>query len=104
MKGYKACPICGDGTHSKRLPYGRKCYYGGHRKFLLADHRFRKQKKAFDGHEEHGQPPIPLTGEEILQKVGCIPKEWGNKKIKRGNESCKLEFFLACWKKESIFF
>ena len=42
VKGYKACPICGDGTHSKRLPYGRKCYYSGHQKFLPADQRFRK--------------------------------------------------------------
>ena len=69
VKGYKACPIFGDGTHSKRLPHGRKCYYGGHQKFLPAYHRFRKQKKAFDGNEEHGQPPISLAGEEILRKV-----------------------------------
>ena len=42
VKGYKASPICGHGTHYKRLPHGPKCYYGGHRKFLPADQRFRK--------------------------------------------------------------
>ncbi|KAL5579062.1 hypothetical protein UlMin_011504 [Ulmus minor] len=68
-KGYKACPVCHYRIDSKRLLHGRKCTYGGHRKYLPKDHKFRKQKKLFDGHEEHRQPPIPLTGDEILRWV-----------------------------------
>ena len=31
VKGYYACPICGEGTYSKRLKHGRKNSYMGHR-------------------------------------------------------------------------
>ena len=102
VKGYKACPVCGDRIDSKRLLHGRKCTYGGHRKYLPKDHKFRKQKKLFDGHEEHGQPPIPLTEDEILQWVEYIPNEWGKNKRKRGKDD-NMESTHACWKKKSIF-
>ena len=53
------------------------CTYGGHRKYLSKDNKFRKQEKSFDGHDDHGQPFIPLIGDEILQQVECISNEWG---------------------------
>nr|CAN78619.1 hypothetical protein VITISV_034823 [Vitis vinifera] len=34
VKGYYACPICGEGTCSKRLKHGRKNSYMGYRRFL----------------------------------------------------------------------
>ncbi|KAA0032036.1 transposon protein, putative, CACTA, En/Spm sub-class [Cucumis melo var. makuwa] len=48
VKGYKACPICGEETSSIRLPHGKKNAYMGHRKYLPSHHPYRRQKKAFD--------------------------------------------------------
>ncbi|CAL2229710.1 unnamed protein product [Prunus armeniaca] len=84
VKGYKACPICGDDTPSHRLKNGHKICYIGHRKWLPINHPYRKQRAAFNGKPEYGTPPEPLTGEEVLHMV-----EDGDK---------------VCWKKKSIFF
>ncbi|CAL2247513.1 unnamed protein product [Prunus armeniaca] len=84
VKGYKACPICGDDTPSHRLKNGHKIGYIGHRKWLLINHPYRRQRAAFNGKPEYGTPPEPLTGEEVLHMV-----EDGDR---------------VCWKKKSIFF
>ncbi|KAI5334497.1 hypothetical protein L3X38_024630 [Prunus dulcis] len=84
VKGYKACPICGDDTPSHRLKNGHKICYIGHRKWLPINHPYRRQRAAFNGKPEYGIPPEPLTGEEVLHKV-----ENGDR---------------LCWKKKSIFF
>ncbi|KAI5317271.1 hypothetical protein L3X38_036978 [Prunus dulcis] len=84
VKGYKACPICGDDTPSHRLKNGHKICYIGHRKWLPINHPYRRQCAAFNGKPEYGIPPEPLTGEEVLHMV-----ENGDR---------------VCWKKKSIFF
>ncbi|KAI5316717.1 hypothetical protein L3X38_036424 [Prunus dulcis] len=84
VKGYKACPICGDDTPSHRLKNGHKICYIGHRKWLPINHPYRRQRAAFNGKPEYGIPPEPLTGEEVLHMV-----ENGDR---------------VCWKKKSIFF
>ncbi|KAI5329311.1 hypothetical protein L3X38_028708 [Prunus dulcis] len=84
VKGYKACPICGDDTPSHRLKNGHKICYIGHRKWLPNNHPYRRQRAAFNGKPEYGIPPEPLTGEEVLHMV-----ENGDR---------------VCWKKKSIFF
>ncbi|KAI5342813.1 hypothetical protein L3X38_010689 [Prunus dulcis] len=84
VKGYKACPICGDDTPSHRLKNGHKICYIGHRKWLPINHPYRRQHAAFNGKPEYGIPPEPLTGEEVLHMV-----ENGDR---------------VCWKKKSIFF
>ncbi|KAI5351555.1 hypothetical protein L3X38_004446 [Prunus dulcis] len=84
VKGYKACPICGDDTPSHRLKNGHKICYIGHRKWLPINHPYRRQRAAFNGKPEYGIPPEPLTGEEMLHMV-----ENGDR---------------VCWKKKSIFF
>ncbi|KAI5324072.1 hypothetical protein L3X38_033145 [Prunus dulcis] len=84
VKGYKACPICGDDTPSHRLENGHKICYIGHRKWLPINHPYRRQRAAFNGKPEYGIPPEPLTGEEVLHMV-----ENGDR---------------VCWKKKSIFF
>ncbi|XP_031742398.1 uncharacterized protein LOC116404339 [Cucumis sativus] len=45
VKGYKACPICGEETTSIRLQHGKKMSYMGHRKYLPRHHPYRLQKK-----------------------------------------------------------
>ncbi|KAI5314043.1 hypothetical protein L3X38_043219 [Prunus dulcis] len=84
VKGYKACPICGDDTPSHRLKNGHKICYIGHRKWLPINHPYRRQRAAFNGKPEYGIPPEPLIGEEVLHMV-----ENGDR---------------VCWKKKSIFF
>ncbi|CAL9018527.1 unnamed protein product [Prunus brigantina] len=84
VKGYKACPICGDDTPSHRLKNGHKICYIGHRKWLPINHPYRRQRATFNGKLEYGTPPEPLTGEEVLHMV-----EYGDR---------------VCWKKKSIFF
>ena len=82
VKGYYACPICGEGTYSQRLKYGRKNLYMGHRRFLPRNHPYWRQKKAFNGEQDFRIPPKILSGEEILEKVDLIPISWGKMKIK----------------------
>ncbi|KAL4037029.1 hypothetical protein IC575_000612 [Cucumis melo] len=42
VKGYHACPICGEKTSSIYLPKGRKMAYIGHHKFLPRHHPYKK--------------------------------------------------------------
>ncbi|XP_058195233.1 uncharacterized protein LOC131311699 [Rhododendron vialii] len=99
VKGYYACPICGEGTCSCRLKHGKKNSYEGHRKFLPRYHPYRKQKKAFNGEQEFGEPPLPLSGEEVLREVEGIKTIWGKASKKRSSK-----VGTKCWKKKSIFF
>ncbi|KAL6321680.1 hypothetical protein AAG906_031189 [Vitis piasezkii] len=101
VKGYFACPICGEDTYSHRLKHGKKNSYTGHRRFLPCNHPFRKQKKAFNGEQEFGSTSQPLSGEEILRKIDVICNSWGKNKITRGKLNVKT---TNCWKKKSIFF
>ncbi|KAI5338455.1 hypothetical protein L3X38_017726 [Prunus dulcis] len=75
VKGYKACPICGDDTSSHRLKNGHKICYIGHRKWLPTYHPYRRQHAAFNGKPEYDTLPKPLTREEVLQMVEEIPEK-----------------------------
>ncbi|KAL5562732.1 hypothetical protein UlMin_032479 [Ulmus minor] len=77
VKGYFACPICKENTCSKRLEHGRKICYMGHRRFLPQAHRFRKQKKAFNGEAEHVRAPKPLSGAEVLDSLSGVEVVFG---------------------------
>ncbi|RVW11754.1 hypothetical protein CK203_089799 [Vitis vinifera] len=87
VKGYHACPICGEETNSHWLKHGNKNSYIGHRRFLPCNHPFRKQKKAFNGEQEFRLPPKELTGDEIFTKVDMIHNSWGKKKKVKQCES-----------------
>ncbi|KAI5350405.1 hypothetical protein L3X38_003296 [Prunus dulcis] len=101
VKGYKACPICGDDTPSHRLKNGHKICYIGHRKWLPINHPYRRQSAAFNGKPEYGTPPKPLNGEEVLHIVEDINYIWGSKN--RGSVGEK-HGDRVCWKKKSKFF
>ncbi|XXG53947.1 hypothetical protein AAC387_Pa03g1955 [Persea americana] len=59
--------LCGEGTDSVRLKYGKKFAYMGHRKHLKdMKHPFRSQKSQFNGKEEYEKPPKRLSGSEDL--------------------------------------
>lgn len=121
VKGYYACPICGEETDSIRLKHSKKNVYTSHRRFLPQNHPFRKQKKAFNGKQEFREQPNPLNGEQILEQVENINACWGKKmgpfeaqitkgkdklkqKRKRTKENTDEPNKSKCWKKKSIFF
>ncbi|XP_043714726.1 uncharacterized protein LOC122663086 [Telopea speciosissima] len=101
-KGVFACPCCNKNTTSRWLKYGRKHYYLGHRRFLPQGHRFRRDKKSFDGYEEHELQPKPLSGYDILEELegvqfplfgkDIIDKHGKKKKRRRKLKQPKLPF------------
>ncbi|XP_012849503.1 PREDICTED: uncharacterized protein LOC105969303 [Erythranthe guttata] len=96
-KGELACPMCHKDTWSKYLYRSRKQCYMGHRRFLSSNHPYRKDANSFDGKEEHGTPPLPLTGDKILEDLGELNVKFG----KKVNDNPTLPYN---WKKRSIFF
>ena len=109
-KGALACPCCAQDTDSRRLKYGRKSVYLGHRRFLPQDHRFRRDKRNFDSHEEHRPQPKPLSGLDILEQLqGVKFPSFGKGKVdnsgkKRPPRRLKDTQLPFNWKKKSIFF
>ena len=69
----------------------------GHRRFLEKEHPYRKDKRHFDGKEEHGVAPPRLTGDMILEELRSYKIKFG----KAVNDNPELPFN---WKKQSIFF
>ncbi|KAL0561335.1 hypothetical protein IC582_001760 [Cucumis melo] len=99
VKGFKACPICGEKTTSIRLQHEKKNVYMGHRKYLPRHHPYRLQKKNFDGKQEHGNPPQPLSGKAIYFKLKEMIFSCGKKCGKNNNEGGN-----DYWKRRSNFF
>ncbi|XP_038698507.1 uncharacterized protein LOC119996072 [Tripterygium wilfordii] len=74
----------------------------GHRRWLLSNHEFRRQAKAFDNTIEHDQALKSLNGDKILQLVESIEHEWGKSKTKKRKRIDNDE--RVWWKKKSIFY
>ena len=68
-KGNFACPIGNKDCSSFRLQNVRKRCYMGHRRFLPIDHIFRRDKKSFDGKEEHRAAHKQLSKEDVLHQL-----------------------------------
>ncbi|KAL4021068.1 hypothetical protein IC575_019857 [Cucumis melo] len=102
VKGYHACPICGEKTSSIYLPKGRKMAYIGHRKFLPRHHPYRKQKKVVNGAQELELAPEPLSGEEIFIQTSKYKHSFGKRTMNEKNS--EMSSSGTYWKKKSIFF
>ena len=100
VKGYKACPICGDNMSSIRLKFGKKMAYLGRRRFLARNHPYRRQKKSFNGEKELKTISEPLPGEAIYLRIKDLKFSRGKKKTKKqpmkGSER-------SCWNTLSSF-
>lgn len=96
-KGRLACPTCNYKTCSKYLKLSRKMCYLGHRAFLPPDYPYRRDKKSFNGEEDHRPAPTPLLGMEVFEKLQHFSNIFGKgqKKRRQNNE--------GPWKKRSIF-
>jgi hypothetical protein len=85
----------------KRLKYGNKTCYMGHRKWLPRGHIWRRKGELFDGTEEHRLAPKELSNDELLRQLDHVTgvqfgKGNGTKR-KRTNDELN-------WTKKSIFF
>ncbi|XP_058746192.1 uncharacterized protein LOC131619068 [Vicia villosa] len=96
VKGHKACPICEKDTCYHQLEKGKKTVYLGHRKFLNRYHPYRRLRKAFNGEQEYGVAPKPLTEEEVYQRQQGITVVFGKYQ--------KRPIVKNIWKKRSVFF
>ncbi|XP_055800323.1 uncharacterized protein LOC129869708 [Solanum dulcamara] len=90
-----ACPSCNYDTDSIRLKFGRKNCFMGHRRFLPHDHKYRYNKKSFNGFEEHRPAPIPPSGLTLLRQI--------EESRKRPRDDSTSKAGPKQWKKKSIF-
>ncbi|XP_074354744.1 uncharacterized protein LOC141693509 [Apium graveolens] len=102
IKGYNACVVCVDKTKATRLATYKKTVVMRHRRWLPRNHPYRRQKSAFDNTMEKLSEPIPLTGEEVLERVLPLAdhvygKTQNQPRWKKGEPR-------PIWKKMSIFF
>lgn len=99
-RGYYACVRCDKNPCSRRIR--NKICYIGHRRFLPADHPWRR-KKCFDGQVEERGRPEEFTLEELMQQLERVKdvrpgKHPQSKKRKRGEDDHQ------CWKRRSCLF
>ncbi|XP_021848834.2 uncharacterized protein [Spinacia oleracea] len=102
-KGYLACPCCLRDTRSMRLPHGGKECYVRHRCYLPMNHRWRKDKKSFDGTVEREGPPQPSSIDDILNEL----KDLENIILSKDpsvKKKISHEVRGDNWNKKSIFF
>ncbi|XP_022031985.1 uncharacterized protein LOC110933051 [Helianthus annuus] len=96
-KGKFACPCCNYETSSLYLKHSRKTCYMDHRRFLDAQHPWRRNKSAFNGHIEERLSPTPLLGVNALNGLCGFKNLFGKTQKKNNDNTCP-------WKKRSIFF
>nr|XP_009772602.1 PREDICTED: uncharacterized protein LOC104222960 [Nicotiana sylvestris] len=104
-----ACPTCNFDTDSCRLKHSRKWCFMGNRRFLESGHRFRLQRVHFNGKIEQREPPIALSGSDILKQMEGINNSFekvpeSNAKGKRTRGKIIAEDGLKQWRKRSTFF
>ncbi|XP_074351757.1 uncharacterized protein LOC141690898 [Apium graveolens] len=97
-KGKLACPICNYETSSKYLKHSKKVCYMNHRKFLDPNHKWRSDKRRFNGDVETGETPTMLYGREIEVLLDGYVNTFG--KGSKRKVSCETN----PWNKRSIFF
>ena len=67
-KGYRACPVCGPNTISRRsFSLHKNVYDNQYRRFLPEDHPWRRPCPEFGMREETRPPPPKVTAAEILR-------------------------------------
>nr|XP_017233110.1 PREDICTED: uncharacterized protein LOC108207162 [Daucus carota subsp. sativus] len=78
-KGKLACPVCHYETSSSYLKHSRKMCYMNHWKFLCPTHKWRPDKRRFNGQIEMAKSPSTLSGEDIEELLRGIENSLGRK-------------------------
>ena len=72
---------------------------------MVNDHKFRKQKKLFDGNVDMRLAPITVSEGEIMLQMDVVANHvFGKKKVNLTNKRKRGEEVLTMWKTRSIFF
>ncbi|XP_065872964.1 uncharacterized protein [Euphorbia lathyris] len=100
-KGYKACPVCHKHTSAEYLRASKKLYYMDHRRFLPPNHKWRKDRRSFNGLTEMRKRPTPLSGDDVLKEFDNFTQLPFNRGIKRKYDALSS---FENWRKKSIFF
>ncbi|KAJ0510828.1 putative Transposase-associated domain-containing protein [Helianthus annuus] len=87
-KGKFACPCCNYETSSLYLKHSRKTCYMDHRRFLDAQHPWRRNKSAFNGHIEERLSPTPLLGVNALNDLCGFKNLFGKTQKKNNDNTC----------------
>lgn len=96
-KGYLGCPICHYETSSEYLKHSKKICYMDHRKFLDPTHKWRFDKRRFNGKVELRESPPILSGTDIELLLRGYVNRFGGAKEKGKKRDTPF-------KKKSIFF
>lgn len=96
-KGQYACPCCGFQTASKWLQHGRKYCYMGHRRWLAFDHKWRLNKKDFDGTQEFRDQPTILDGNSVLRYLDDLEDGEGDMGEPQPLKKKSIFFTLSYW-------
>ncbi|XP_035834064.1 uncharacterized protein LOC118482611 [Helianthus annuus] len=87
-KGKFACPCCNYETSSLYLKHSMKTCYMDHRRFLNAQHPWRRNKSAFNGKIEKRLSPTPLSGDEALSELSSFENIFGKTQKKKNDSTC----------------
>lgn len=96
-KGKLACPVCHYQTSSNYLKHSKKMCYMNHRKFLDPTHKWRLDKRRFNGEIEMGSSPEILSGTDIEELLWGYKNQFGDKAKNTGKSD-------GPFKKKSILF
>lgn len=99
--GYKACPTCNEDAFS--IPIRGKLAYVGHRRYLPADHSWRKARD-FNGKRETRLPPKSVSGDDCLRQLEHITQHQPGKHPDVVGKKRKRDASDLNWSKKSIFF
>jgi hypothetical protein len=103
-KGKLACLVYNNDTMFRRLKFGFKMCYMGHRRFLPQGHIWHKKKSLFDGTDEHRMKSNELFGDQLLHQLKNVTnvqfgKDENGKTRKRKRKENELN-----WRINSFFF
>ncbi|KAL6551372.1 hypothetical protein OROMI_021860 [Orobanche minor] len=96
-KGYLGCPLCHYETTADYLKHSKKICYMDHRKFLDPAHKWRFDKRRFNGKFEMREAPPVLSGVDIENLLKGYINKFGAAKEKGKKKD-------SPFKKKSIFF
>ncbi|KAL8119767.1 hypothetical protein AgCh_017031 [Apium graveolens] len=88
-KGKLACPVCHYETSLMYLKYSKKVWYMNHRKFLDTNHKWRSEKRRFNGEVEAGTSALMLTGRQVTEILDGYENSFGGVGRKR-KVSCNI--------------
>jgi len=100
-KGALACPSCNKDTPSTRLKYGRKFSYMGAWRFLASNHKWRSNKRDFNGEVERRPAPNILSGDDAVRQLLAL----GDMKFGKTQKKSKYEKSKGIhnWRKKAFF-